>query len=258
LPDIQPATGRRAAPAEGSDDESSDSDEEQPARAPQKAVAAAWHSDSEDETKPAGPLRTTGVGLRNPARVQRDSDSEEDLPLAATKQRAISRHTKSLANPLDSDDEDKPLSRVIQEKTRSPILNIDFDGPGPVDSDDDSQPLAVRASTLMLNRNEDDDDKPLAFHPEQQRRTQYNVFAAQQQQNQLMMQAQFHNSMFFNQPMMSPGYFGPAMPPMMNQMAMMQPQIPIPIPSPPPLQDQNKFLSVDKWRRDVVVEGEQH
>lgn len=258
LPDIQPATSRRAAPAEESDDDSSDSDEEQ-AAPPPRVVATAWHSDSEDEKKPAGPLRTTGVGLRNPGGMQqRQSDSEEDLPLATAKHRAVSRHTKSLANPLDSDDEDKPLSRVIQEKGRSPVLDIDFDRPAGANSDDDdSQPLAVRASTLMLNRNDDDDDKPLAFHPEQQRRTQYNMFAAQQQhQNQLMMQAQFHNSMFFNQPMMSPQYFGPPMAPMMNPMAMMQ--APIPIPSPPPLQDQNKFLSVDKWRRDVVVDGEQH
>ncbi|EAU84772.2 hypothetical protein CC1G_00291 [Coprinopsis cinerea okayama7 len=259
LPDVQPVTARKAQQVEEDDDDDEDEDTDEegaPLPSRKEPSAAAWLSDSEDE-RPAGPVRTTGVGLRNPSQAKAanyrrgQSDSEEDLPLAAAKQRA----TRMMA---ESDDEDKPLARVIQEsKSKSPMIDIDFDKPGVGQSqsdDEDSQPLGIRASRLMMANasNVDDDDKPLAFHPEQQRRTQYNLLA-QQQHNQMMMQAQFQNSMFFNAPpMMTPPFFAPAM---MNPMAMMQP--PMPIPSPPPMHDENKFLSVDKWRRDVVVDGDQ-
>lgn len=74
----------------------------------------------------------------------------------------------------------------------------------------------------------------------------------------MMMQAQLHNNMFFNPSMMGSGFFSPSMAgPMMNPMnPMMMMQAPIPVPSPPPVHDTAKFGRVDKWRRDVAVEGE--
>ncbi|TFK28755.1 hypothetical protein FA15DRAFT_664801 [Coprinopsis marcescibilis] len=263
LPDIKRAVVRRAPQVED-DDESSESDagDVLPPRKP-TAATTGWHSDSEDEDKAqnsTGPLRTTGVGLRNPQgpvpMAMRNSDSEEDVPLSTAKYLAASRLTRQAA---DSDeDEDKPLSRVLENKlNKSPMIDINFDKAASrlshPESDEDEQPLALRASRLVLNPNADDDDKPLAFHPEQQRRTQYSMLAAQQQHSQLMMQAQFQNSMYFNNPMMAPPFFAPTM---MNPMAMMPAPIPIPIPSPPPLHDEAKFRSVDRWRRDVVVDGE--
>lgn len=260
LPAIKP-TIRRTVPAAADDDSSDeDSDEDVPTAAPAQAEATgAWHSDSEDE----GPRRTTGVGLRNPSMVKRvqrpqNSDSEEDVPLTVAKQRVATRNTRQISNLGDSDDEDKPLAQVLlQPKKTSTMLDINFNRSGDSD-DEDSQPLGLRASRAMLNTRAagEDDDQPLAFHPEQQRRTQYQLFAAAQQQQQvqqqqaMMMQAQFQSSMFFNQPMVAPPYFAP---PMMNPMAMMQP--PMPAPSPPPIHDEAKFMSVDRWRRDVTIDG---
>ncbi|KAF6762627.1 hypothetical protein DFP72DRAFT_1144904 [Ephemerocybe angulata] len=268
LPDIKP-TVRRTMPPPADDDSSDEDDsEEDPVAPPLVEATRAWHSDSEEEE---GPRRTTGVGLRNPSQAKRvvqrrrqDSDSDEDLPLTVAMQRVATRSTKQASNLDDSDeDEDKPLAQVLREpKAKSTMLDINFDRrPGGDSEEEDSQPLGLRASRAMLNSRggEEEDDKPLAFHPEQQRRTQYQMFAAAQQQQQqqqqaMMMQAQFTNSMFFNQPMVPSPFFAPAMNPMMNPMAMMQP--PMPIPSPPPIHDESKFVSVDRWRRDVAIDGE--
>jgi hypothetical protein len=270
LPDIIKPTPRRAVPKVEDDESSEESDDDAQVVRQNVDTSGAWHSDSEDD----GPRRTTGVGLRNPKQVKQithparqDSDSEEDLPLTVARQRVQTRGPEQFA---DSDDEDRPLAQVLREpKPKSAFLDINFDNLNmksqQQDSDDeDSQPLGLRASTMMLNRSAaggDDDDKPLAFHPEQQRRTQFQMFAAAQQQQQqqqqqaMMMQAQFTNSMFFNQPMMTGPYFPPPMMgPPMNPMAMMQP--PMPIPSPPPIHDQSKYMSVDRWRRDVAIDGE--
>ncbi|KAJ2931738.1 hypothetical protein H1R20_g5357, partial [Candolleomyces eurysporus] len=261
LPDIIKPTPRRTAPKVEDDESSEESDDDAQVVRQNADTTGAWHSDSEDE----GPRRTTGVGLRNPKKVEQmkrpvrqDSDSEEDLPLTVAIQRVQTRGPQQYAD--SDDDEDRPLAQVIREpKVKSSLLDINFDKQD--SEDEDSQPLGLRASRMMLDRsaNEDDDDKPLAFHPEQQRRTQYQMFAVAQQQQQqqqaIMMQAQYQSSMFFNQPMMTGPYFSPPMMgPPMNPMAMMQP--PMPIPSPPPIHDQAKYMSVDRWRRDVAIDGE--
>lgn len=267
LPDIKP-TVRRTMPPPGNDDSDDESDDDDGIAPLRAEVTAAWHSDSEEEDGLR--RRTTGVGLRHPAQAKliqpqrRDLDSDEDVPLTVAMQRATIRNTRLPGGDDSDEDEDKPLAQVIREpKTKSSLLDIDFDNIGsrPLagdDESDDEQPLGLRASRVMLG---DDDDKPLAFHPEQQRRTQYQMLAAAQQQQQqaMMMQAQFTNSMYFNpQAMMSAPFFAPTpmmSPGMVNPVAMMQ--APIPIPSPPPIHDEAKFMSVDRWRRDVAIDGGQ-
>ncbi|KAH7914370.1 hypothetical protein BJ138DRAFT_1000346 [Hygrophoropsis aurantiaca] len=244
-----------------------------------ETAAEQWVAESSDEED--GPRRTTGVGLRYPSKGKPNvaprsqspgEDSEEDLPLAAAAERVAKRATQlpSFAHGEDDEDEDKPLS-VVLNKAKLSLPGFDFDNMSSRkldddEDDDDEQPLGLRASrmplasqtSLAFTGGEEDDDKPLAFHPEHQRRTQYQMLAQvqqqqlQQQQQQMMMQAQMQQSMFFGAPaMMGSGFFGPPMgaPPMM-----MAP--PPPMPSPPPAQDVNKFGRVDRWRRDVAVEGE--
>ncbi|KAF5370104.1 hypothetical protein D9758_001069 [Tetrapyrgos nigripes] len=259
-PPVLPAIPQaiRGPPPVVNDDEDSDSESDSGNRPKKTQPAAnAWHSESEDED---GPVKTIGVGLRYPRKVsvpqiQRDdNDSEEDVPLVATIDRAVQRVTR-LAS-LDSDsDEDKPLN-ALKDKAKLNIPPINFDSLSisdarkGADEDDDDQPLGLRASRIMPSQGGgDDDDRPLGLHPEQQRRTQYQMLA---QHQQMMMQTQMHNSMFFNPSMMGSGFFAPpvapmAMPPMMA---------PVPIPSPPPVQDTAKLNRVDKWRHNVVIEGE--
>ncbi|KAF7976294.1 hypothetical protein HWV62_7206 [Athelia sp. TMB] len=156
----------------------------------------------------------------------------------------------------DSDsDEDVPLAAI---KPKSSIPPVNFNGPSSRsfksnDEEDDEQPLGLRASRIPFSSyglnsqagDADEDDVPLALHPDQQRRTQYMAIA---QQQQMMMQAQMQQSMFFGPPaMMASGFFGPPMGPM----PMMSP----PVPQMPP-QEVNKFARVDNWRRDVAVEGQ--
>ncbi len=244
LPTIHRAS-RRAPPKPSDSDVSSESDDENLAPGvgdTHQQNSVVWHS-SEDEDE--GPRRTTGVGPRYPNHNRKmsqppDNDSEEDLPLVAAMQIARAKLSKQ---DQGSEDEDKPLSQVLLKKqsvnTRRP------------DNDDDDEPLALRASRLPNTHDGDEDDTPLAFHPEHQRRTQYQVFA-QQQQQQMMMQAQMQSNMLMNASMMGSGFFGP---PMMNPM-MMQMGPPIQIPSPPPMHDEAKLSLVDRWRRDVVVDRE--
>ncbi|KAI0080894.1 hypothetical protein K474DRAFT_1769128 [Panus rudis PR-1116 ss-1] len=243
----------------------------------------------------AGPIRMPGSGPRYPSQNPKaapqlsiagipdgDDSSEEDVPLVATIGRAAQRLTQMKMQNDDesSSDEEKPLSTLLEKtKLKLPSLggSIMSDANSPRaandDEDEDDQPLGLRASRFIgapasLNGHAgvtprvggsgaDDDDKPLAFHPEQVRRTQYmmNVQQQQQQQQQMMMQAQaaqMHQSMIFGVPsMMSSGFFGPPMqppPPMM-----VPPVLPA---TPPPIQDPAKFGRVDKWRRDVAVEGQ--
>jgi len=254
LPDIERAP-RRAPPKPTESDSESDSDGEVPSPSNVKQVTPGWNDDSSDE-EAGRPRRTTGVGLRYPKQQQMPQpshlvdDSDEDAPLAATIHKAAARMAKSGSQPLspDSDDEDQPLSRILH-KAKSDTASFHHLSPrrqpaGPkLDSSDDDEPLGLRASRIPSGAQGDEDDMPLAFHPEQQRRTQYQMLAQQQQQ----MMAQMQSNMFMSPGFMNPGYF-----PMMNPMAMMQP--PIPVPSPPPVQDEAKFGLVDRWRRDVVVD----
>lgn len=257
LPIIKPVLRK---PPQVSDNESESDESEAEAPLGGQAVRAdpgTWFAESSDDEE-AGPKRTTGTGLRYPNKSRQlppepaHNDSEEDVPLAATFNRAAER-ARLRSTQGDSDDEEKPLSTLLQ-KTKSSLMSINFDNPATPGStqggDDDDEPLGLRASRV-ITQGADDDDRPLAYHPEQQRRTQYHMIAQQQQQQQqIMMQAQLQSNMFFNQPpMMGPGFFGPPIPPMM-----MQP--PMPMPSPPPLHDEAKYGRVDRWRRDVAVEGE--
>lgn len=281
LPNIERAT-RRAPPKPVASDGTSDSedDDDDEAVAPQAPAAPVWHSSDEDE---AGPTRTTGIGprfksikKRRPSQPKLGADSdEEDLPLAATLHKVVARAGQSrYGGDDDSEDEDKPLSQVLLSKsTPSLHSNMNMLSLRPQnDSDEDDQPLGLRASTLFPatqshhshGNNHDEDDLPLALHPEQQRKTQYNMFAQQQQQQQIMMQMQqmqqmqqlqqmqMQSTMMMNAPMMSPGYFVPQP---MNPLGMMPMMPPMPVPSPPPIPNEAKFGMVDRWRRDVVLDG---
>lgn len=202
-------------------------------------------------------------------------DEDEDKPLAAVLNETRISYSRSKLS-LHDEDEDKPLAAVLSEtrishnQSRLSLPNFGFDnlsGEHPStnvgDDDDDEQPLGLRASRLpamashaslpFTDGDGGDDDKPLALHPEQQRKTQYQMLAQLQQQQQMMVQAQMHNSFYFGSPaMMGSGFFGPpmgmAVPPLMG--------IPMP-PSPPPVHDAAKYGRVDRWRHDVAVEGEQ-
>ena len=211
----------------------------------------AWNAGSSDEEADTAPRRITGVGPRfpsnpnRPARISNDNESDEDLPLVATLQRATKLAVTT--NP-DSDDEAQPLSFVLQKaKAGTSLPPTNFGKLSlPNAGEDDDEPLGLRASRIVPSshaQSVNDDDKPLGLHPEQQRRTQYQLIA--QQQQQMLFQAQMHNSMFFNPSMMGSGFFAP---PIASNMMLP----PVPIPSPPPMQDPAKFGRVDRWRHDVA------
>ncbi|KAF8812450.1 hypothetical protein BYT27DRAFT_6420940 [Phlegmacium glaucopus] len=254
LPDIQRAT--RSVPPRANDSSYSTSEsEEEDEQLQPRAITPGWHENSSDDGD-AGPRRTTGVGLRYPRHshklpISHDNDSEEDLPLAATIHKAIARAALGGTQlGRDSDDEDQPLSRIVrQAKAKLSPPRPTYAKNQPADDDDD-QPLGLRTSRFVQSRPDadDEDDLPLAFHPEQQRRTQYQMLAQQQHQQQMMMQAQMQSNMLMNASMMGPGYFAP----LVNPMGMMQ--VPMPMPSPPPIHDEVKFGRVDRWRRDIVVD----
>ncbi|KAH9482634.1 hypothetical protein JR316_0004734 [Psilocybe cubensis] len=261
LPDIQRAT--RRVPAKPSDsDISSESDDDEPSIQP-KQKEQSWNVDSSDE-EDTGPRRTTGTGLRYPKQAHKtiaprmDDVSDEDLPLAATIHKAEARAMlQTSANEfVESDDEDRPLSHVLlrAKSGTSPVnSHKQLRSLTSPDDEDDNRPLALRASRINLGPS-DEDDMPLAFHPEQQRRTQYQMLAQHhQQQQQMMIQAQMQSNIMMNASMMGQTFFPP---PMINPMSMMGMQVPLSIPSPPPIQDDAKFGLVDRWRRDVVIEGE--
>ncbi|KAG6861603.1 hypothetical protein C0995_014510 [Termitomyces sp. Mi166 len=244
LPDI-PKAIRNPPQIPNDASDSDDSDVEINVTQNNEASDVKWHAASSDE-EDDGPRRTTGTGPRFPSKHRRrraGSDDDDDVLLS---------HVYPKPNFLspDSDDE-RPLSSLLRKKKSS--LNSNFDNPGRSDEDDDNQPLGLRVSRPVpsLHPNSqvgDDDDKPLAFHPEHQRRSQLQIMAAQQQQ--FMMQAQMQNSVYFSPPaMMGSQFFGPTMMPMI-----MQP--PMPMPSPPPMHDQAKYNRVDSWRHDVAVEGD--
>jgi len=282
LPDIPKATTRGRPPNNDEETESeSNSDENVIPRVGRASVETEkWFAGSSDDEK-AGPVRTTGIGPRYPKRLrghpsatQLDDDSEEDVPLAATVDRALQRATR-LGPPVaadDDSDEEKPLSALLNKVKVDVAIDFDnlYSAPSAEkksmhaaegqdeDEDEDNQPLGLRASRVLSTMSQtgvvEDDDTPLAFHPEQQRRTQYNMMLQQQQQQQQMfMQAQMQNSMMFSNPaFMGSNFFGAPMPP---PMMMAMPQA-APINPPPPMEETAKFGRVDKWRHDVAVEGQ--
>lgn len=258
LPDVRQVV-RKTSPRPSDNESTSESDDvAEIAGRNTEGASVGWHAGSSDE-EDNKIRRTTGTGPRYPLHARKASDPQprdsEDEPFATTL-----RRTTRLRPPHErtSDDEDEPLVSVLR-KTKIPNLpsmDINFDGP-PSNAragadDEDDQPLGLRASRLVGSSGADDDDRPLAYHPEQQRRTQYQMLAHHHhQQQQHMIHAQLQNSLFFNQSMMGSGFF---VSPMMNPMALMQP--PVPIPSPPPIHDEAKLVRVDRWRRDVTVDGE--
>jgi hypothetical protein len=110
-PVIQRPIVRTAPPPPGDDETESSSepsDVDITRRPPPKANADGWHS-GESDKEMDGPVRTTGVGPRYPNRTRThrrapavqsaaqpadDDDSEEDIPLAATVNRAVQRATR--------------------------------------------------------------------------------------------------------------------------------------------------------------------
>ncbi|KAF7301662.1 hypothetical protein MIND_00731700 [Mycena indigotica] len=249
LPAISPGL-RRPPPANDSDSE--DSVGAGPSQ-PQAQKRDGWVS-SDDEGD--GPTRKPGTGPRYPARAKvadQDNDSEEDMPLAATIDRAAQRVTQMQLSADPDSDEEQPLSALLR-KSKLSLPSLNFDRQSQNDDEEDDKPLGLRASRvapsfLSSRGGEEDDDMPLAYHPEQQRRSQYHMMAQAQQQHQqqMMMQAQFTNSMFFSPPampaMMGSGFFAPPM---------MMPPSPM-----APVHDEAKYGAVDKWRRDVVLEDGQ-
>ena len=297
LPEIPKVSARKGPPPprdDADDDEESDSDNSdvprrERSRPEETEGDVEWFS---DEEKQSGPVRTVGSGPRyrqgrvDPPATQKAKhipappadDSDEDVPLAATVDKAVQRAAKATAE--EESDEDKPLN-VLIDKTKSKLF-LGVPGSKQLskgdedDEDEDDKPLGLRASQFnpQVNQNrpehsggDEEDDIPLGLHPEQQRRTQYQMFAQQQQfaQQQMMMQAQLQSNLMFSQPsLMGSGFFGPpmgmgmgvsmGMGPMVGDMSMMAP--PIAPGTPPPVQDPAKFGRVDAWRRGVAVEGE--
>ncbi|KAK7049539.1 hypothetical protein VNI00_005570 [Paramarasmius palmivorus] len=251
LPAIKPVN---RGPPPIIDDDASDSEQsvQNTPRRPAK-VEEGWHSSSEDEEE--GPRRTTGIGLRNPANkagntaprlpAAGDDSEDEDIPLSMAAKRSV--HQLKPTRDDDSDEE-KPLSMLL-DSARLKLPEVNFDRSQKGDDDDDA-PLGLRASRVMPTGGEDD-DVPLAFHPQQQMRTQQQMMMQQQQQQMMMQNSMAMNSMFFN-PSMS-GFFPPA--PMMMQPMQPMVQAPIPLPSPPPAQDPVKHSRVDRWRHDVAIES---
>ena len=290
LPEIAKVSAKKGPPPPRNDDDEDESDSdnsEVPRRdRSQPEADGDWFS---DEEKPTRPVRTVGSGPRYP-QGRMDSpakkkskytpalpldDSDEDVPLAATVEKAVQRAAEAAAE--EESDEDKPLNILI-DKTKSKLfLGVpESEQPNKGGDDEDDQPLGLRASQfnpgasqnwLGRSGDDDEDDIPLGLHPEHQRRTQYQMLTQQQQfaQQQMLVQAQLQNSMMFSQPsFMGPGFFGPpmgvgvgmgmGMGPVMGDMSMMMP--PMTAGTPPPAQDSAKFGRVDAWRRDVAIEGE--
>lgn len=269
LPNIESSSRGPLPLADDDDNESEDEGLVIPAH---QVPELAWHAGSSDEETLH---RTTGTGPRFRTRKRVSNppanvESDEDVPLAATFHKAFQQNFNSdfqQSNQLkDDDDEERPLFTLLEnakiKKLTSPVLNFDKLSMGETrskieDDEDDDQPLGLRASRVLSGLSngggEDDDNRPLGLHPEQQRRTQYGMFA---QQQQMLMQTRFQNMFLGTQ--MGSGFFPPPLAtPMMapcNHMMWMQP--PVSIPSPPPVHDAAKFGRVDKWRRDVAVEGE--
>lgn len=286
---------RRPPPPPNDDSEESDDDDDVPTahkRSMSKDVAAdEWIAGSSDEEEGIRqrPRASSGAGLVGQPTVSMvaprlpdgdDESSEEDVPLVATIGRAVQRATTRASVADDSSDEELPLTALLDKakvgsSTGAGIGTLKLPDVGASggklfpeadtgsdkkdDEDEDDKPLGLRVSRVINPPSAEadpDDDRPLAFHPEQVRKSQFMMMAQQQQQlqqQQMMMQAQaaqLHQSMIFSAPsMMASGFFGPPMaPPMM---------LPPPVATtPPPVHDAAKFGLVDKWRHDVAVEGE--
>lgn len=265
LPDIPVVTSRRRvirAPVDnGSDYESSASASEVGVRTGGSRLADdladQWVSDDERKLVPPSSSKDIRSTL-----IMAENDSEEDLPLSVTLERATRNLSLRNNNVEEDSDEDKPLSSLLVDRPNIDIPSIDFDNLGTKqeeeDEDEDDVPLGVRISRMPAGASQvsalsslsvgDDDDRPLSMHPGQIRKSQFNLFAQMQQQQQIqqqqMLQAQLAQSMAFGAQQQSMMFMVPP------------PAVPNPYASQPslPVQD-NKFSSVDRWRHGVAVEG---
>lgn len=270
------STRRRSVPVpddDESDGESSASEVDVKDTSIEKdRLADKWISDDE---KPAPPASASVPRINVPD----DDSDDEEIPLSLAIQKAALRKSMLPQADDDSSDEDRPLSMLLLNKTEagstSPNLAdlVNFDSKPSLslpknsneEDDEDNEPLGIRASRLPAGASQlsfpsslsqgvasgggdDEDDRPLSMHPTQIRKSQFNILAQfqQQQQQQQLYQAQMASQMSFPNTqsmmfMMPPGPFTP------------QPQMQMPMAVPPP--ESNKFSSVDRWRRDVAVEG---
>ena len=223
LPDIPTVTSRKRTVPEPPVDDDSDEESSASEAAPSRSIALRddladqWVSD--DEKKPT---TTPKVDTNTPRiNVPANDDSDEDVPLSVTLQRATQKLASPRSQPDDDDsDEDRPLSMMILKNSVSGSLKLPSSpgesaskSPGGDKDDDDDVPLGIRASRLPAgasqisglsslslsgnNNNNDDDDRPLSMHPGQVRKSQFQLFAQMQQQQQQMLQAQMTNSMLF-------------------------------------------------------------
>ncbi|KAL5527453.1 hypothetical protein ACEPAG_6244 [Sanghuangporus baumii] len=281
LPDIPTVTSRkRIAPPPDDFDSDNESSASEAVRhqdaALQEDLADQWVSD--DERRPA-PVPSVELD-KSRINLSFDDDSDEDVPLSVTLQRAAQKLNSPRSQPDDDSDEDRPLSMILLNKPSLASFKVPSPSSGEPankslengkspsslvpddDDDDDNVPLGVRASRIPAgasqvsglsvisglsitggkNNNSDDDDRPLSMHPAQIRKSQFQMLAQVQQQQQ-MLQAQMTNSMMFSHP--------PSMMFMMPPAAAQPPMLPQ---AQPPIQDANKFNSVDKWRHHVAVE----
>ncbi len=219
LPDITKVSSRRrTAPIpveDDSDDESSASEAGSRPTGARDDAAEKWVSDDEEGGKSKIPgmagmhsnSQFGGSMYANPA-----DDSDEDMPLSMALQRSSKNlmSTRSAYQDESDSDEDMPLSTLLspsKSKHAPPSFDLDH-APSPRsphsqqkvqsfndddDEEEDNVPLGIRASHIPTMassffsqsggaRDEDEDDRPLAMHPEQVRKSQYQVFAQMQQQ----------------------------------------------------------------------------
>jgi len=234
LPDIQRAPQRAPPQISDRDSDSDGSVEQRPGAHHGQHPDPDWHVISSDEDEPR---RTTETGSRhhqNRARhihATNDQSDDDDVPLSVAVPRVRNQASSRLPGEPDSDEE-RPLS-TLRPKEQNRLR----------EGDDDDRPLGLRVSRMSSQLGGHDDDQPLAYHPQQQRRTQYQMLA-QQQQLMLMQSAQMQNSVYFSgAPLMGTPFFAPPTMPMMMQ-----------APVPPP--NEAKFGLVDRWRHNVAVEGD--
>ena len=238
LPAIPMATSRRTVPPilpeSESDTDSEASENEAKANAARRGSKVGGWGSSDDE------------GRRKPNKIL-GSDSEDDVPLVRKLQ------LPSVRAPSPDSEDEKPLAHVLERKSKVPEFSFDNilnNSDSPMvkeDAEEDDTPLAVRhpraqsmIARSVVPNDDDDDEKPLGLKQiQQQQQAQFNIMA----QQQVMMQAQLHNSMAFGAPSILSG-FSPFM-------------VPPPTFSPAPgpsVHDPAKYQSVDQWRHNVAAD----
>jgi hypothetical protein len=280
VPPLLPAVNPFPMPAKVADSSSeSDSDCEPNPRKTQSRMQRSasrqdWLSDDERQAVPRPRPRQVSQRLADGLRM--DNSDDEDLPLTTALAKAKAKQQ------AEDSEEDKPLAAVLNKA----ISTFDFGGtvladigkpqeksrtPKADDSDDDDKPLGLQhAGTrqTMFARTGDgelDDEQPLGMRFSAAP-SQIFMQQQQQQQQQMMMQqqmmaaAQMHGSMF--NPMfmagmngMGGGMHGIGMGMGFPNTSMMQ-MPPMPVADPGLVPEAAKLGRVDRWRRDVGGTGD--